>query len=73
MTTVTYANTREFAQKCLEGGYSLNYKGWYFYATSWDCGGGCCSDAGLSIDEVMSALDGFSGGDYGRVIVRSKT
>lgn len=68
----TYANTREFAQKCLEGGYRLSVRSWTFWATGWTCGGGCCGDEGLDLAEALDALDSFCEGRYEEVRVEEK-
>jgi hypothetical protein len=68
----TYAGTREFAQKCLEGGYRLSHSAWTFWSNGWTCNGGCCNDEGLSVEEVLDALDGFCNSKYEEVRVEAK-
>lgn len=71
-TETTYAGTREFAQLCMEQGHHLEFHVWTFWNGGWSCGGGCCNDDGLDIEDSMEALDGFCEGRYEKVIVCPK-
>jgi hypothetical protein len=53
-------------------GHHLGYSAWTFWNGGWSCGGGCCNDDGLDLEESVDTLERFCEGRFEEVDILPK-